>query len=101
MRGPPQGRAALFKRRVLWYTKLIGYPTGSPFPPAEKEAFQAINKAMRAALKALSYPDIDLKKNYKLVRMAENVSHPPANKLFYKAWDHVVPCGDHEVAVRI
>lgn len=61
----------------------------------------AINKAMRAALKALSYPDIDLKKNYKLVRMAENVSHPPANKLFYKAWDHVVPCGDHEVAVRI
>ena len=28
----------------------------------------AINKAMRIALKALSYPDFDIKKNYKLHR---------------------------------
>ncbi len=28
----------------------------------------AINKAMRAALKALSYPDIGIKKNYKVER---------------------------------
>ena len=61
----------------------------------------AINKAMRAALKALSYPEIDIKKNYKLVRVAENMSHPPANPLFYKAWDHTVTCNDHEVPVRI
>lgn len=61
----------------------------------------AINKATRAALKALSYPDIDLKKNYKLARVAENISHPPANKLFYKSWNHTVMCGGHEVPVRI
>jgi len=61
----------------------------------------AINAAMRAALKALSYADIDLKKNYKLARVAENVSHPKANPLFYRAWDHTVPCGDHAVPVRI
>ena len=30
------------------------------------ETFMAINKAMRAALKALSYPDIGIKKNYKV-----------------------------------
>lgn len=62
----------------------------------------AINKATRAALKALSYPDIDLKKNYKLVRMAENVAHPPVSKLLlYRAWDHEVLCNGHRVPVRI
>ena len=29
----------------------------------------ALNKAMKAALKVLSYPDIQLKKHYKLVRV--------------------------------
>ena len=34
----------------------------------------AINKAMRAALKVLSYPDIDVKKNYKLERQFINIT---------------------------
>ncbi len=62
----------------------------------------AINKATLAALKALSYPDIDVKKNYKLVRAAENLTHPPVSKArFYRAWDHEVCSGDHCVPVRI
>jgi len=38
----------------------------------------AINKAMLAALKALSYPDVDIKKTYKLHRRVKNLN----SKLF-------------------
>mgnify|MGYP001107862181 CR=1 FL=1 len=61
----------------------------------------AINKLVMAALKALSYPDIDIKRNYKWERQVENVAHYHYLKPFYKAWDHKVSCGDHEVPVRI
>lgn len=66
------------------------------------ETFMAINKAMRAALKALSYPDIDIKKNYKVERELVNLTSkriikPP----LYRVWDHDIPCGDHLVPVRI
>lgn len=62
----------------------------------------AINKAMRAALRALSYPDIDVKKNYQLHRQFTDITSkrlvkPP----LYHTWDHQVPCGDHLVPVRI
>ena len=39
----------------------------------------AINKVMQAALKALSYPDIDVKKNYKLERQLVNVNKSSKN----------------------
>lgn len=61
----------------------------------------AINKAMRAALWALSYPDIDIKKNYKLHRQAINWTHYHYLAPLYHTWDHKVPCGDHEINVRI
>ena len=61
----------------------------------------AINPVMLAALKALSYPDLNIKKNYKLVRMATNAAHVHILKLFYRTWDHHVHCGDHEVPVRV
>lgn len=72
------------------------------FSTPKKEAVMAINKAMRAALKALSYPDIDVKKTYPIERELANLTSkrllkPP----LYKVWDHVVPCGDHKVPVRI
>lgn len=60
----------------------------------------AINKAMHLALKALSYPDIDLKKNYKLKRQLTNAVHPYIRTL-YQVWDHKVSLGDHEIPVRI
>jgi acetyl esterase/lipase len=60
----------------------------------------AINKAMRIALKALSYPDIDVKKNYKLHRQVNNVAHPYI-KPKYKIWDHKIAGADHEIPVRV
>lgn len=62
----------------------------------------AINKAMRAALKALSYPaDLDIKKTYQFQRQVINLTSPPLVSPFYKVWDHKIPCGDHEVPIRI
>ncbi len=60
----------------------------------------AINKAMRLALKALSYPDLDLKKTYKLQRQMTKVVHPYLRPL-YKMWDHKVSFEDYEIPVRI
>lgn len=61
----------------------------------------AINKAMRAALKALSYPDLDIKKNYKLERQVINIAKHHYFKPFYQTWDHEVSVGGHSIPVRI
>lgn len=61
----------------------------------------AINKAMQAALKALSYPDLNLKKTYKLARQVEKITHPYYLKPFYKTWDHELHFEDHNIPVRI
>lgn len=61
----------------------------------------ALNKAMQRALKALSYQDINLKKNYKLVRKVETITHPYYLKPFYKTWDHKMVFDNHEIPVRI
>ncbi len=61
----------------------------------------AINKAMRAALKALSYPDIDVKKNYKLERQFINITKKNYLKPFYHTWDRKVECDGREIPVRI
>lgn len=54
---------------------------------------------MRAALKALSYPDIDIRKTYPIERALRTAAGRPV--LFYKPWDHVVHYGDHDIPVRI
>lgn len=62
----------------------------------------AINPFMRAALKALSYPEIlDKKNGYRLQRAAVNASHPHVLRPFYKIWDHHILASDHEVPVRV
>lgn len=61
----------------------------------------AISKIMRAALKALSYPDIDVKNNYKIERKVINVSHHHFLKCCYKTWDHKITYQDHDIPVRI
>lgn len=67
----------------------------------------AINNIMRAALKALSYPDIDIPKNYELERKFVNATHKHLLKPFYKTWDHKITCKSnngvdaHEIPVRI
>ena len=60
----------------------------------------AINKAMKIALKALSYPDLDIKKNYKIHRQINTAMHPYL-KPRYKIWDHTITGIDHEIPVRI
>lgn len=59
----------------------------------------AINKAMRAALKALSYPDLNVKKNYQSLRQMKKITSPKLP--FYRTWDHKVMVGEHEIPVRI
>ena len=62
----------------------------------------AISKAMRAALSALSYPEIDIKKTYPLERELKRIASWRIKKPhLYRIWEHEVPCGDHKVPVRI
>lgn len=60
----------------------------------------AINKMMMAALRALSYADIDVKKNYKLDR-AINRMTKPSLKILYKLFDYSIMLDDHEIPVRV
>lgn len=61
----------------------------------------AINKVVRAALKAISYKEIDVKENYNLKRNLVNLSHIHYLKPLYKSWDHEVYSKDHKIPVRI
>jgi acetyl esterase/lipase len=67
---------------------------------ADGGIYMAINKAMRIALRALSYSDIDIKKTYKLHRQLTNVAHPYIKPL-YEMWDHKVSIGEYEIPVRV
>ena len=61
-----------------------------------------INSLMKAVLKALSYSELNIKKNYKIKRQLEQLkaaSVPGA--LPYKTWDHLVPRDGYNVPVRI
>lgn len=60
----------------------------------------AINKYMKAVLRALSYPDIDIKRHYLLVRSATRFTHPPLPKA-YVTFPYAVPNGDHMVPCRL
>ena len=59
-----------------------------------------INKMMKAVLKALSYPDIDVKKNYKLERFISKATAPTLKSL-YKMNDHKISLDGREIPVRI
>lgn len=61
----------------------------------------AINKVVRAALKAISYTDFDLKKNYKLKRNMVNLAHRHYLRPLYKNWDYDIYLKEHKIPVRI
>lgn len=62
----------------------------------------AIDNAMRAAIKAISALDVDVKRSYKAERQVELLTARLRGKPSdYKMWDQKVPCGDHCVPVRI
>lgn len=56
---------------------------------------------MRAALKALSYPDLKTKESYQLQRTVINLTHKHYMRPFYHIWDHKISAGDHNIPVRI
>ncbi len=61
----------------------------------------AINKVVKSALRALSYNDIDVTKNYILKRNLVNLAHRHYLKPFYKSWDHEIFLNDHIIPVRV
>lgn len=62
----------------------------------------AIDKAVRAALKAITALDVDVKRSYKAERQVELLTARLRGKpTDYKMWDQKVCCGDHCVPVRI
>jgi len=58
-----------------------------------------MNKHMVAALNVLS--QVDIKKNYKLIRQAYRVAKKPRIKLTYQTWDRFVKNGDHQIPIRV
>ncbi len=59
-----------------------------------------INKFMRAVIKALSYPEIDIKKNYKIERFLTKAATPPIKSL-YKMNDQKISLNGREIPIRI
>lgn len=60
----------------------------------------AINRLSAAALRALSYPDLDVKKNYRLDRAAKKLLRPNV-KFIYDTWDHTVSLDGRDIPVRL
>ena len=60
-----------------------------------------INKVARAALKAISYNDIDVKKNLLLHRNFVNLTHRHYLKPFFVTWDFFMESENHTIPVRI
>lgn len=61
----------------------------------------AINKVVRAALKAISYKDIDVKKNYLLQRNFVNLTHRHLLRPLFNTWDCSVASKNHSIPIRI
>lgn len=61
----------------------------------------AINKVMRAALKALSYNEIDIKKNLHLHRSFVNLTRRHILKPLFKSWDFKIAGKDYNIPIRI
>jgi len=60
----------------------------------------AINRLTTAALRALSYPDLDVKKNYRLDRAAKKLLRP-GFKFIFDTWDHTVTLDGRDIPVRL
>ena len=61
----------------------------------------AINKVVRAALKALSYKEIDIKENLHLHRNFVNLTRRHILKPLYKTWDFKIGGENYNIPVRV
>lgn len=61
----------------------------------------AINKVVRAALKALSYNEYDIKENLHLHRNFVNLTRRHILKPLYKTWDYKIGSKSYNIPVRV
>ena len=61
----------------------------------------AINKVVRAALKALSYNEYDIKENLNLHRNFVNLTRRHILKPLYKTWDYKIGSENYSIPVRV
>ena len=61
----------------------------------------AINKFMRAALKALSYPDISIKETYTLERSIKAIGARRLLRPLYRQWDREIVVDGRAIPVRV
>lgn len=61
----------------------------------------SLPKPLRLAIKALSKPNIDLEKTYRIVRRVTRAAHHPRLTPLYKPWDHIIWRDGHKVPVRV
>lgn len=62
----------------------------------------AINQFMKKALKALSFPDVDIRKIYQLDRSVRYLKSPPVLRRMYKRSDHVMITDEgREILTRV
>jgi acetyl esterase/lipase len=61
----------------------------------------AINNVVRAALRAISYRDIDVKKNYKEYRKLVNLAHGNRKKHLRTALDFEINSGGYTIPLRV
>jgi acetyl esterase len=61
----------------------------------------AINKVVRAALKALSYTEYDIKENLQMYRSFVNLTRKHILKPLFKTWDFKIGSKNHNIPVRV
>jgi len=61
----------------------------------------AINKYIRAALKTISNVDVDIKKDYRLIRQLERAVKKPRVRFMYQTADYHVKTNDYNIPIRI
>ena len=61
----------------------------------------AINKVVRAALKALSYNELDIKKNLQMHRNFVNLTRRQILKPLFKTWDYKIGSNNYNIPVGI
>ena len=80
----------------VWYDRKKRTLDGEKDP--RKGGPMAINKAMRAALAALSYPELNVKKMYPLEReLVKLTARRRRNPDLYRVWEHKVSCSDRDI----
>lgn len=61
----------------------------------------AINKVVRAALKALSYNEYDIKENLNMHRNFVNLRHRHILKPLFNTWDYKISTKDYNIPIRV